>query len=331
MASPYVAGCAALLKQRFPNITTREVHSLLQQTSNIVTTPINAIHPSAPTAAPIQGTGLIDCYAALSAFVRLEPAVVNLGQSAGKPPVRNVRLVLNNSMSAENGEEGVVRFKVVHQAFRTVDLNRERDEVVGEEEVVRFADDAIYNAQVAFSLPEENGDGANRDETGSFVVEVPAGQTRSIQIAITPPPTMSKASASRGQLMYGGAVLFIPDRLNHPTLHTTYVGVAGDYAALPILPSNGTFPRITKLPENTIFYAHPVAYSGSHTPTPSPSDNQGKNDGTRIRNATTIKQTLATFRKMAIIQNISCKVGGNYVRDSGSATAAATGAVAQKA
>ncbi|MER6942951.1 S8 family serine peptidase [Nonomuraea sp. NPDC000554] len=72
MATPHVAGAAALLRQARPGITGAELKSLLMETAK----------PTQGTPVDSQGTGRIDVAAALKGQVVATPSVVNLGRLA---------------------------------------------------------------------------------------------------------------------------------------------------------------------------------------------------------------------------------------------------------
>ncbi|KAH8891809.1 hypothetical protein GQ53DRAFT_719504 [Thozetella sp. PMI_491] len=79
MATPHVAGCYALIKQKFPNLTPQEIASRLQDTS----TPLTQYgDPGFLTTVLQQGSGLINVFKALTYDTALSPTEFNLLDSS---------------------------------------------------------------------------------------------------------------------------------------------------------------------------------------------------------------------------------------------------------
>ncbi|MEJ2205866.1 MAG: S8 family serine peptidase [Gemmatimonadota bacterium] len=90
MASPHVAGVAALVRAANPRLKAHEVREILMSTAN--PTPFNAdptmgLHPIAQ-----QGSGLVDAMAAISTAAKADPAKLSLGDLNGLSKTETIKI-----------------------------------------------------------------------------------------------------------------------------------------------------------------------------------------------------------------------------------------------
>ncbi|KND02346.1 uncharacterized protein SPPG_02818 [Spizellomyces punctatus DAOM BR117] len=218
MASPYLAGCMAILRQKFgPNLTNIEAVNLLQ------TTAIPIVHPTLSNTVvsiPSQGTGLINLQAAINTTVRLTPSKIRLGQSSNVSLPFTVTLQFNNTGSED------VAYSVSHTSASSINVT--------DPMIVPPAESNNYPATTEF-------------DTSTLIV--PALGTTQLSVHIYPP----NISATE-QWLFSGVINAVPTNSIVPTaLHATYLGLLGSYLDIPLLPPNGSYPYILRYPDNTTF------------------------------------------------------------------------------
>lgn len=89
MSSPHMAGVFALMRERFPKLTTSEIYDVATATSKIM------MDADKPVAFARQGAGRVQVYEALQAQAVISPAVVNLGVQTiikGKALARSLKV-----------------------------------------------------------------------------------------------------------------------------------------------------------------------------------------------------------------------------------------------
>ncbi|TPX71855.1 hypothetical protein SpCBS45565_g00948 [Spizellomyces sp. 'palustris'] len=218
MASPYLAGCMAILRQKFgPNLTNIEAVNLLQ------TTAIPIVHPTLPNtlvSISSQGTGLINLQAAINTTVSLTPSKIRLGQTSNASLPFTVTLQFNNTGSED------VAYSVMHTPASSINVT--------DPMIVPPAESNNYPATTEF-------------DTSPLIV--PALGTAQLSVQIYPP----NISATE-QWLFSGVINAVPTNPMVPTtLHATYLGLLGSYLDIPLLPPNGSYPYILRYPDNTTF------------------------------------------------------------------------------
>lgn len=212
MASPYVAGAAALLLEARPHTPAQAVARIFQNHADPVPWWFDAETGSVDVVAR-QGAGLIDIDDAILSEVTIEPSELALGE--GEAGVQWRRLVI------ENDGASPVTFDLTHQpALSTGD-----GAYPPEMEYKPAVSYSSSHAQVAFTAPS---------------LTVPAGGSASVDVTIMPP-----GAPELGQ--YGGYLVFTPQGGGEP-LRVPYAGIVGDYQKLHVLDPESGYPEVTGLP-----------------------------------------------------------------------------------
>jgi hypothetical protein len=126
MAAPYVAGCAALIRQSHPEMKAADIVRRLMTTSRPVRFHDGSDEGGeydflAPTYK--QGAGMIDCYAAATATADISPSHMLLGDAEFMKPEQEVHIV-------NSGEQEAV-YRVSHVPAASVDsLSEDRGRIV---------------------------------------------------------------------------------------------------------------------------------------------------------------------------------------------------------
>ncbi|KAE9571224.1 Minor extracellular protease vpr [Colletotrichum fructicola] len=120
MATPHLAGCYALLKQKFPSLSPKEIARRLQSSA----TPLNQYGGGGIlTTAAQQGSGLVNILKAVSTETVFSTTEFNLGDTA-KPAKQNFTIE-NQSAQAKTysiGHQGAAEVDALPKA-KTLDLN----------------------------------------------------------------------------------------------------------------------------------------------------------------------------------------------------------------
>ncbi|MEG3614242.1 S8 family serine peptidase [Isoptericola haloaureus] len=190
MASPHVAGAAALLLEADPEIGTTEMRDLLQNTAEPILyagTYVETVHG--------QGAGLIDVPAAYAATTSVTPAKISLGESVvdrvdGAPVYEPV----TTTLTVANDSDAEVTYTMGH----TTAL-------------------ATYGDTFAPSLAILDGTA----EFSATEVTVPAGESAEVDVTITSP------GFDGFEVIYGGFVEITGDDGSEVTV--PYAGFDGDY------------------------------------------------------------------------------------------------------
>ncbi|KAB8291780.1 hypothetical protein EYC80_006575 [Monilinia laxa] len=94
MATPYVAGCFALVKSQFPGATISQILSLLQTTA----TPVNWVWDSTILSATAQqGAGLINAYKAIFSQSTISPGQIVLGDDSSHTAFGSANITIENT------------------------------------------------------------------------------------------------------------------------------------------------------------------------------------------------------------------------------------------
>ncbi|MFE6818652.1 S8 family serine peptidase [Streptomyces sp. NPDC057677] len=211
MASPHIAGVSALLLQRNPGLSPRDIQSILQNTA----TPLAMTGDPARGAQPVaqQGAGRVDAIAAVTAAaqaaVRLSPSELPLRDLEGRPAVR--------AITVHNDSERDVTYTVGHRT-------------------------ALSAAPPYTSEWKADDRAARMDVVGPERVTVRAHASRTVPVIVRQP-----VGAVEGTV-FGGWVEFVPADGRQPVLRVPYQGVSGDFDAVSAI--NPTFSAINTTLDN---------------------------------------------------------------------------------
>jgi minor extracellular serine protease Vpr len=172
MASPHVAGAAALVLQASPGTSPAMVKTILQNSADPVplaagSTLLQVVHR--------QGAGMVDIDDSLSAGTLVTPGEISLGEGTGGTA----------ALTIQNNTSGPLTYNLSHQPAVSNNLNT-------------FAPGAFTTAAaVTFS------------EGGSAVtsVEVPAGGTATVDVSIS----ISLPATAADRRLYGGYLRLVAD------------------------------------------------------------------------------------------------------------------------
>lgn len=218
MASPHVAGAAALLLQAYPNTKAKDMRTLLMNTASLrwYRSASGTLFTGLPDYVQRQGAGMVDIPAAYNNAVRVTPTKLSLGESATFAN-RSKVLVLKNT--------GATRqvYKAYHYQALTV----------GGTTLAPSPNQSYASMSI---------NGTNVDTTGTVEVVVPAFGEVELNVDITPP------AAAPDKAQYGGYVYL--EGVNGGNLVVPYSGFKGDYQSIKVLGDeilNGTtynFPAL---------------------------------------------------------------------------------------
>jgi len=205
MASPHVAGAAALLKQAQPSLPAARFRDVLE----------NSADPHDWFGAPgfgliesahLQGAGMVDIDDAIGAKTMIVPGKLSLGESQAGPATRTLTLT-NNDGSPVTYDLGNV------DAVGTTGT---------------FAEDVgfwLTETQVAFSTPS---------------VTVPAHGSANVSVTFTVDPRLGDTGPDFLGIppggLYGGYLVFQDDANPDSLLTVPYAGFKGDYQSLVAIP-----------------------------------------------------------------------------------------------
>jgi minor extracellular serine protease Vpr len=225
MASPHVAGAAALLLQAKNGPKPRHAYPAIDVRDRLQ----NSAKPSNWSGNPAlgfldyahrQGAGLLDIEDAILATVDVKPGKLSLGESQAGPQTR--RLTIKNSGSSPV----------------TLDMSDVTAVASGPKSLINYATVSTFlaPATVAFSAAS---------------VTVPAGGTNTVDVTITAP-----ASPNQGQ--YGGYVVLTPQG-GGQTYRVPFAGFIGNYQSLVVLsPTVNGFPWLAQLDADGFFNNRPA-------------------------------------------------------------------------
>jgi minor extracellular serine protease Vpr len=210
MASPHVAGAAALLLEARPHTPAQAMGRILQNSAdphvwwgNPALGLLDNVHR--------QGAGMLDIDDAIVALTRIEPGELSLGESEGGPATRTISI--RNDSTAE------VIYNLSHAGALSTGPNT-------------FTPGFLTGfAAVAFDIG------------GAAVtsVAVPSGGTALVNVTITANPGLPDRS------LYGGYLVFTPQDGGSP-YRVTYSGFKGDYQSIQVLtPTPNGFPWLARL------------------------------------------------------------------------------------
>jgi subtilisin family serine protease len=210
MASPHVAGAAALLLEAHPNTPSQVMGALLQNSAD----PVDWWLIPALGNEPVhrQGAGLLDIDDAILATVKIEPGELSLGEGEFGPITRTLTL--------ENRGASDVTF----------DLS-------SESAIATYTDMLIDNAELKTFYFSDELVGFSQSAVPVTSVLVPADGTATLDVTVTP-DTLGLAPDWG---LYSGHVHFDPQG-GGQSYTVPYLGTSGDYQDLTILAPTATVP-----------------------------------------------------------------------------------------
>jgi hypothetical protein len=225
MASPHVAGAAALLLQARPGISPLQIQQRLQNTARPA---VFAGSPDAGVLEPVhhQGAGLIHIDDAVQAGAMVTPSSLALGEVESGTVTKTLHISLTDANAAASvnntdpsgrrrGGDDAVEYTVGHEPA----LSTGPDTFTP-----TFSSDY---ATVTFSRNVVRLGGRNHDDQASITVR------------IAPPPD--------GARLFGGYITFTPAD-GGPVLRVPYAGYNGDYQQIVALtPTPAGFPWLAKV------------------------------------------------------------------------------------
>ena len=199
MASPHVAGAAALLKQAHPSLPAARFRDVLENSADPAVWSLNPplglldnVHR--------QGAGMVDIDDAIDATTTIAPGKLSLGESQAGPASRTLT-VQNDASSA-----------------RTYDLDH----------VEAIGTSGTFPADMEFWLPD------TQVVFSSPSVTVPAHGSATVNVTITADPNEDNLPTGG---LYGGYLVF-QDHDNMDNVFTVpYAGFKGDYQSIVAIPN----------------------------------------------------------------------------------------------
>ena len=224
MASPHVAGAAALMLQAFPTTQAKDMRGLLMNSATLRFYRNGAAITNFPDYVQRQGAGMVDIVASYDNKVKVTPNKLSLGESATFA-TRNKVLVLKNTGSATQS------YTVYNVPALTIGGTT-----------------LAPQPSTAAATMTVNGQNA----ANGVKVTVPAGGEAELNVVVTPPA----GAADKAQ--YGGTV-YLESAGTSPDLVVPYSGFKGDYQSIQVLGNvtlNGTtydFPALYDRKEGSFY------------------------------------------------------------------------------
>ncbi|MFC9270039.1 S8 family serine peptidase [Streptomyces zhihengii] len=220
MAAPHIAGVAALLLEKSPELTPAAVQSVLQNTA----TPLAMTGDPARGAQPVaqQGAGRVDARAALSAGrggAGVSPSELPLRDLEGRPAIR--------ALTVRNDSDRPVTYTVGHRTAVSAAPPYTADWV---------PDDAA----------------ARLDVLGPERVTVAPHGRRTVLVSVRQP------TGAVDGTVFGGWAEFTPDDRARPVLRVPYQGVSGDLDSVSAV--NPTFSAINTTLDNPALRPAPGSF-----------------------------------------------------------------------
>ncbi|HEY7290345.1 MAG TPA: S8 family serine peptidase [Vicinamibacterales bacterium] len=235
MASPHIAGAAALLLQARPRTKPAEVQERLQNTAR--PHPFGSLTSSFIDAVHRQGAGMLQIDDAVTSDVVISPSSLALGEIESGSVTKFLRL------KDDSDDRNDHRWCRHHRRDHHDD---DEDEPVtytlGHQPAIATGSDTFAVslfasfATVTFSEPTVTIGGRHRRNDAALVA-----------VTITPPGSASPAR------LFGGYITLTPDD-GGPVLRVPYAGYNGDYQAIQALtPTPNNFPWLAKLEGSNLF------------------------------------------------------------------------------
>lgn len=195
MATPFAAGCYALVKSQFPNLSVKEIQYLLQSTAM----PVSTVSDKSILSTTIhQGAGLVNPYQAITFESSISPAELPIGDIddyINKPKTFTIKNTSNRSK----------KYIISHQGAGLI-------------EYAPYPDIAPPDWSYLYGLPQYAIYGSVEFSTNQVLLG--AGQSIDIQVKFTP-PSGAGVVASR-QPFYSG---YIKVTNNNDHFSIPYVGL----------------------------------------------------------------------------------------------------------
>lgn len=203
MASPHVAGAAALMLQAFPNTKAKDMRGLLMNSATLryYRNASGTLFPTLPDYVQRQGAGMVDIVASYNSTVRVTPNKLSLGESATFA-TRSKVVVLKNTWNRTE------TFKAYHTPALTMGGTT-----------------FVPSPSTAYAAVSINGQSA--DAGAKVDVTVPAGGETELNIVITPP------AGAPDKSQYGGYIRLEGDSGQNMVI--PYGGFKGDYQSIQVL------------------------------------------------------------------------------------------------
>ncbi|KQR15659.1 S8 family serine peptidase [Deinococcus sp. Leaf326] len=204
MASPHVAGAAALMLQAFPTTQAKDMRGLLMNSATLryYRNAAGTLFPGIPDYVQRQGAGMVDIVGAYNNKVKVTPNKLSLGESATFA-TRSKVLVLKNTGSAAQS------YTVYNSPALTIGGTT-----------------LAPTPSTQTATMTVNGQSA--DTAAGVKVTVPAGAEVELNVLVTPPAGATDKS------QYGGTV-YIENAGSGPDLVVPYSGFKGDYQSIQVL------------------------------------------------------------------------------------------------
>lgn len=205
MASPHVAGGAALLLEARPNTPTEAVRDIFQNSADPAPW---SLASSLPVYDHVhrQGAGMVDIDDAILATTKVSPGKIALGETGDGAPISRSFTIHNNSNSDV-----------------TYAVSREGDGLTGGLCSAALETVGTYPSEMGFFLSCE-------EVALPSQVTVPAGGSTTVEVTFTAVPDFHVSNGGQ----FGGYILLTPDGDDAP-LRVPYAGFGGDYQQLTVL------------------------------------------------------------------------------------------------
>ena len=226
MASPHVAGAAALLMEARPSLAAEAYRDVLQNSADPAAWSLNAALGFRDHSFR-QGAGMLDIDDAILSTATVTPGKLSLGESAAGPQTRTLTVTNNGSTAvtyALSHVEGIAASATAASPYG-----------------YGFS---IGGSGVAFSTPS---------------ITVPAGGSASFDATFT---DLGYAARS----LYGGWVVLTPTAGSDQVMRVVYSGLAGDYQSIDHMTERAPFPALGRRTATPgAFYGLEPATGGTYT------------------------------------------------------------------
>ncbi|MGM9321226.1 S8 family serine peptidase [Deinococcus aquaticus] len=232
MASPHVAGAAALMLQAFPNTKAKDMRGLLMNSATLrwYRAASGTLFTGLPDYVQRQGAGMVDIVGSYYNTVRATPNKLSLGESATFA-TRNKVVVLKNTWTRNE------TFMAYHYPALTVGGTT--------------LTPAVSQAYATMTINGQDADKAD------VMVTVPAGGETELNVVITAP------AGAPDKSQYGGYIVL--ESSSGQNMVIPYAGFKGDYQSIQALGNltiggaSYNFPALFDDKEDTFFEEGEVA------------------------------------------------------------------------